>query len=80
VVTAAKREIGRRVHPKTGRTMIYVACTPASSTLDMLVGDEDELSEVKWASADEANELLSGMYEPVRNHIRRELAKQAPSD
>jgi hypothetical protein len=29
-----------------------------------VIGDEDELSEVKWASADEANELLTHMYEP----------------
>lgn len=80
VVTAAEREIGRRVHPETGRTMIYVACTPAGSTLGAIVGDEDELSEVRWVSADEANELLPGMYEPVRNHIRTELAQHVPMD
>jgi 8-oxo-dGTP pyrophosphatase MutT (NUDIX family) len=78
VVTSAKREIGRRVHPKTGRTMIYVACTPASRKLDVFVGDTDELSEVKWASLTEAAELLPGMYEPVLNNVRFELGHPPP--
>lgn len=31
LVTANEREIGRRIHPKSGRTMIYLACTPPTN-------------------------------------------------
>ncbi|MEU4640804.1 NUDIX hydrolase [Micromonospora sp. NPDC023814] len=72
LVRAAEREIGRRVHPKTGRTMIYLACRPTGK-LDVFVGDEDELAEVKWASLSEAEELLPGLFEPVLAHLQREL-------
>lgn len=64
--------IGERVHPKTGRTMIYIAATPTHGT-DVFVGDEDELAEVRWVSLAEADELLPGMFEPVREHLEREL-------
>jgi 8-oxo-dGTP pyrophosphatase MutT (NUDIX family) len=64
--------IGRRVHPKTGRTMIYLACTPAEGT-DVFVGDEEELSEVRWISLTEADELLPGLFEPVREHLKATL-------
>lgn len=73
LVTAAEREIGRRVHPKTGRTMVYLACKPTGK-LDVFVGDEDELAEVKWASLDEVQELLPGLFEPVLAHLHRELS------
>src|SRR5215212_5052449 len=39
LVAAADYEIGRRVHPKTGRTMIYLPCSPTHGT-DVFVGDE----------------------------------------
>jgi len=64
--------IGERVHPKTGRTMIYIAATPTHGT-DVFVNDEEELAEVRWVSLAEADELLPGMYEPVREHLAREL-------
>ncbi|WP_435233392.1 NUDIX hydrolase [Micromonospora aurantiaca (nom. illeg.)] len=73
LVTAAEREIGRRVHPKTGRTMVYLACKPVGK-LDVFVGDEDELAEVRWVPLTEAQELLPGLFEPVLDHLKRELA------
>lgn len=72
VVRAAPREIGRRVHPKTGRTMIYLACEPTEGTA-VFVGDVDELAEVRWVSLTEADELLPGMFEPVRSHLGARL-------
>jgi 8-oxo-dGTP pyrophosphatase MutT (NUDIX family) len=71
-VRAAEREIGRRVHPKTGRTMIYLACEPIAE-LDVFVGDPDELADVRWVSLPEAEELLPGLYEPVLLHLAREI-------
>ena len=64
--------IGERVHPKTGRTMIYMAATPTHGT-EIFVNDEDELAEVRWVSLAEADELLPGMFGPVREHLAREL-------
>lgn len=65
--------IGRRVHPKTKRTMVYMAATTTHGT-DAFVGDEDELAEVRWVSLHEADELMGGMiFEPVNEHLRRTL-------
>jgi 8-oxo-dGTP pyrophosphatase MutT (NUDIX family) len=65
--------IGRRVHPKTKRTMVYMAATPTHGT-DAFVGDEDELAEVRWVSLPEADGLMGGMiFEPVLEHLRRTL-------
>jgi 8-oxo-dGTP pyrophosphatase MutT (NUDIX family) len=64
--------IGRRVHPKTGRTMIYMSATPTHGT-KIFVGDEDELAEVRWVSLAEADELLPGMYDPVRDYLAEAL-------
>lgn len=72
VIEPAPYEIGRRVHPKTGRTMIYLACTPTGK-LDAIVGDEEELAEVRWVGLAEADELLPGMFEPVHDYLVREI-------
>ena len=69
-------EIGPRVHPKTGRTMIYLAAKPVRGTR-IFVGDEAELAEVRWASLAEAQELLPDMYEPVHEYLARTLAATA---
>jgi 8-oxo-dGTP pyrophosphatase MutT (NUDIX family)/transcriptional regulator with XRE-family HTH domain len=68
----AGRVIGERDHPATGKHMIYMAARPTHGT-DVFVGDEVELAEVRWVSLAEADELLPGMYEPVREHLAREL-------
>jgi 8-oxo-dGTP diphosphatase len=64
--------IGERVHPKTGRTMVYMSAMPTHGT-DVFVGDADELAEVRWVGLAEADELLPGMFGPVREHLAREL-------
>lgn len=66
--------IGERVHPKTDRRMIYMAATPTHGT-DVFVGDSDELAEVRWVGLAEADELLPGMYEPVREYLARTLGQ-----
>lgn len=69
-VRAGYQEIGRRVHPKTHRTMIYLACSPVEGT-DVYVGDPEELAEVRWLSLAEVDTLLPGVFEPVREHLGR---------
>jgi 8-oxo-dGTP pyrophosphatase MutT (NUDIX family) len=73
VVRAGDYEIGRRVHPKTGRTMIYLPCTPTEGT-NVFVGDPEELAEVRWISLAEADELLPGLFDPVRDHLARTIS------
>lgn len=73
VVVRAGGIIGRRTHPRTGRTMVYMAATVVRGT-DVIVGDPEELAEVRWVSLAEADELTGGaIYEPVRQHLRRML-------
>ena len=65
--------IGRRVHPATGRTMVYMAAQPTHGT-EVFVGDEEELAEVRWASLTEAEKLMNGMiFEPVEKYLRQAL-------
>jgi 8-oxo-dGTP diphosphatase len=76
---ATGREIGRRVHPKTGRTMIYLAARPATGAdpATVAVVDDRELAEVRWASLGELDELMPGVYEPVRAYLTREPRRQS---
>jgi 8-oxo-dGTP pyrophosphatase MutT (NUDIX family)/DNA-binding transcriptional regulator YhcF (GntR family) len=65
------RVLGRRVHPRTGRTMVYMAARPTHGT-DAFVGDDQELAEVRWVSLGQADELMGGtIFEPVRNHLKK---------
>lgn len=73
LVVGYSKILGRRVHPKTGRTMIYLACTPTEGT-KVFVGDPEELAEVRWISLVEADELLPGLFEPVRQYLGEKLS------
>lgn len=59
--------IGRRIHPKTSRVMVYahVAVEPGEPQL----GDPEDLDEVRWVSIDETRELMPDMYGPVRQYL-----------
>ena len=75
---AAGDEIGRRLHPKTGRWMVYIAAAPANGT-DAFVGDEEELAEVRWVSLAGADELMGGtIFEPVHKHLSKTLERGDP--
>ena len=66
-VTAAKM-LGERVHPNTGRTMLYVACDVVSGTAT--VADEDELDAVEWCDRAKLVEHIPyPLFEPVQEHI-----------
>lgn len=67
--------IGERVHPATGRVMVYIEARPVRGT-EVFVGDEAELAEVRWVGLAEADELLTGMFAPVREHLVREIGGQ----
>lgn len=61
------RFIGRRIHPKTSRVMVYghVEVGEGEPQLD----DPDDLAEVRWVSVDETRDLMPDMYGPVRQYL-----------
>ena len=67
--------IGERVHPQTGRTMIYMEAEPTHGT-DVFVGDERELAEVRWVDLAEAEDLLPGIYQPVREYLAQRIGRR----
>lgn len=65
--------IGRRVHPQTGREMVYLAAHTTRGT-KAFVGDEQELAEVRWVDLAQADELMGGtIFEPVRSYLEQTL-------
>jgi 8-oxo-dGTP diphosphatase len=74
--TRAMGVIGRRIHPHTGREIIYLAACPTHGT-EAFVGDEQELAEVRWVDLAQADELMGGaMFEPVRSYLEQTLKAQ----
>lgn len=68
--------VAERDHPRTGRHMIYVSGEPVSDA-DVFVGDEEELTAVRWVSLAEAEEAFKpfgGIYSPVREHLAQVLS------
>lgn len=65
--------IGRRIHPKTSRVMVY--CHVRVAPGEPQVGDPEDLEEVRWASIDETRDLMPDMYGPVRQYLD-ELQRQ----
>lgn len=64
----ASKVLGERVHPNTGRTMIYVACDVVEG--DASVVDDDELDAIVWASLSDLPEYVPyGLFEPVQEHL-----------
>ena len=58
--------------------MIYIAAEPVRpDDLEVFVGDEAELAEVRWVSLAEADELMAeyGMFPAVHEHLERELGE-----
>jgi 8-oxo-dGTP pyrophosphatase MutT (NUDIX family) len=70
--------LGERDHPLTGHHMIYYAARPTHGT-EIYLGDKGELTEVRWVSLAEADELMGsvpgGIYGPVREYLARELGE-----
>lgn len=69
----AREVLGRRVHPKTGAAMAYVACSAANG-LEVHLGDPEDHAEVRWMSWSEAEGLLPHLFEPVADHLRHVLS------
>ncbi|TDD97699.1 NUDIX hydrolase [Actinomadura rubrisoli] len=73
VTVVAKSRLGERIHPATGRTMIYVACEIVEG--EAHAADVDEIAAVHWCHLDEIGDFVPyGFYEPVQLHLEAQLA------
>jgi 8-oxo-dGTP diphosphatase len=59
--------IGRRIHPKTSRLMVYVHAAVTGG--DVTAGDPEDIELARWASIDETRDLMPDMYGPVRQYL-----------
>ena len=59
--------IGRRIHPKTSRVMVY--CHVKVKPGEPKLGDPEDLEEVRWVSINETQDLMPDMYGPVRQYL-----------
>lgn len=67
-----KNLLGERIHPSTGRTMIYVACDVVNG--EARVADEDELADFVWSAHGQLTEYVPyGFYDPVQQHLDKVL-------
>jgi 8-oxo-dGTP diphosphatase len=68
LVGVAKSRPGERIHPATGREMIYVACEVIDG--EAHAADVDEVAAVAWCRLDEIPEYVPyGFYEPVQEYL-----------
>ncbi len=72
LVVNAVKHLGSRVHPNTGRTMVYVACDVVSGSAS--VADEEELAEVAWCDrATLTANVPYPFFGPVQEHLDASL-------
>ena len=68
VVVRATRSLGQRLHPVTGRNMVYVACELVSGRAQVM--DDREVAEVAWCDrADLAERLRYPLFGPVQAYL-----------
>jgi 8-oxo-dGTP diphosphatase len=68
LVVAEPKILGERIHPNTGRTIIYVACRAVDSGATVV--DDEELDALAWVGHTALAEYVPyGFYEPVQTHL-----------
>jgi 8-oxo-dGTP diphosphatase len=66
-----EHQLGERIHPASGRQMVYFACRIEGGMASLV--DHEENAEVRWATLAEAAELLAptgGIWEPLRRYLQ----------
>lgn len=72
LTVVVKERLGERVHPNTGRTMIYLACELLDG--EAHAADVEEIAAVHWCSLDEVAEFVPyGFFDPVQKHLEAQL-------
>lgn len=68
LTVSAVKDLGERIHPATGRRMIYVACEVLGG--EAHVADAEELAEVEWCDrAAVADHVPFPFFEPVQEYL-----------
>jgi 8-oxo-dGTP diphosphatase len=60
---SALKVLGERVHPNTGRNMVYIACEVLSGKA--YVADNGELTDIAWTTIDECRSYVPHGFAPV---------------
>jgi 8-oxo-dGTP diphosphatase len=60
---------GRRIHPRTSRTMVYLAADAVDEAAEPKVLDTEDLDAVEWAGLDTVRERMPDLYPVVREHL-----------
>lgn len=68
LTVAEAKVLGERVHPNTGRTMIYVACDAIEG--EARVVDDEELVDFAWAKRNQLAEYVPyGFFPAVQDYL-----------
>jgi 8-oxo-dGTP diphosphatase len=72
LIVVESKILGERIHPNTGRNMVYVACDVARG--EARVVDDEELDNLVWANRENLKSYIPyGFYEPVQSHLETML-------
>jgi 8-oxo-dGTP diphosphatase len=73
LIVAESKSLGERVHPNTGRKMIYVACDVVKGNAKVV--DDEELDDLAWADQRTISEYVPyGFYGPVQEYLNATLS------
>ena len=65
--------LGERIHPKTGRHMVYLACRVVRGA--PYLADAEELVELAWCRHDQLADLIPhGLFQPVQDYLDAALS------
>ncbi|MEW1547733.1 NUDIX hydrolase [Streptomyces tsukubensis] len=67
LTVTGRARIGSRIHPLTGRHILYIACTTESDTARTAA--PREITHTRWIPPQLLDTYAPGAYEPVRHHL-----------
>jgi 8-oxo-dGTP diphosphatase len=75
LTVVVERRLGERVHPATGRHLVYLVCRIVAG--EPAVVDDEEISAVEWCDLASVEErwagLPGGIFAPVREYLDQAL-------
>jgi 8-oxo-dGTP diphosphatase len=81
LTVAVERRLGDRLHPATGRHLIYFACRIVSG--DPALVADDEISAIEWCDLATVNErwahLKGGIFPPVLAYLEQTMSGENPA-
>lgn len=68
--------LGERIHPTTGRHMVYLACRVVRGV--PYLADAEELADLAWCRLDQLADLIPhGLFQPVQDYLDAALSAAA---